>query len=67
MSKELKPYPTWVCRHCGLKAMVDTTAYPDKNPVSTWHIDKCDICGKETDVTEPRDFHYPKFEGHKEE
>ena len=24
--------------------------------IATWHYDKCDVCGKEKSVTEPRDF-----------
>ena len=27
------------------------------NPgIATWHLGRCDICGKEKAVTEPRDF-----------
>jgi len=43
-------YPQWICRECGMK-------YGKKEcGVATWHFGKCDICGQETSVTEPRDF-----------
>ena len=60
----MKPYPEWVCRTCGHKAQ------PDKSKLfslSTWHQDKCGVCGEIKGVTEPRDFGYPKFKGHKYE
>lgn len=56
---KLKPYPTWVCHECGWNA---THKYPPAN--CTIHEDKCDVCGKIRGVTEPRDYGYPKFEGH---
>lgn len=43
-------YPDWVCADCGMK-------HGRHNPgIATWHLGRCDICGKEKAVTEPRDF-----------
>lgn len=43
-------YPDWVCADCGMK-------HGQHNPgIATWHLGRCDICGKEKAVTEPRDF-----------
>ena len=40
----------WICSNCGKK-------YGNKPVgIATWHEDVCDICGKKTVVTEPRDF-----------
>lgn len=57
---KLKPYPAWVCHECGMKAR--------GRPISKWHVatfheGKCGACGKIKDVTEPRDYGYPKFDG----
>ena len=42
--------PGWICDDCGKKLS-------DKQfELSTWHTDKCDVCGKTVAVTEPRDF-----------
>ncbi len=42
---------TWICFECGKKK------YRRKvNDGATWHVGKCDVCGKEIGVTEPRDF-----------
>jgi hypothetical protein len=50
----------WVCFPCGKRAS-------DKSKtkcfsVSTCHMGTCDVCGKFSVVTEPRDFGYPNFE-----
>lgn len=44
---------SWVCHDCGSK-------YGQRNiqTISTWHKSKCDICLKQTGVTQPRDFGY---------
>lgn len=55
-----KEYPNWVCRDCGLKASKGRSFM-----ISTFSKGKCDICGKITSITEPRDFFYPNFEGTK--
>uniref|UniRef100_A0A6M3IVB8 Uncharacterized protein n=1 Tax=viral metagenome TaxID=1070528 RepID=A0A6M3IVB8_9ZZZZ len=52
-----KSYPDWVCFECGNKAS------KKHFQVSTWHRGTCGVCGKVKDVTEPRDFYYPKFKG----
>lgn len=49
----------WICVICGKKY-----ANPNrmlKGRVSTWHFDRCNYCGEETNVTESRDFGYPKL------
>lgn len=61
MSK-LKPYPIWVCRNCAYKA----SAYSPASRTPTFHEGKCNVCGRIRGVTEPRDYGYPKFEGHEE-
>lgn len=59
-----KPYPEWVCRECGLSASGKKA--DGALLVSTFHQGKCDVCGKIIAVTEPRNYGYPKFEGHEE-
>lgn len=49
-----KPYPSWVCADCGVK---HGRRIPKE---ATWHPDICDICGRNTYVTEPRDFGHLK-------
>ena len=56
-ANNLKEYPQWVCTDCGLAA--NTKRFD----VSTYHHGTCGVCGKQTAVTEPRDFYYPEFEG----
>jgi len=49
-------YPDWVCLDCGKK---HGRRVPE---MATWHIGKCDACGQEKEVTEPRDFgHFPRW------
>jgi len=57
-----------VCDECGLEANRLTCLkkygrepLKPKFTISTYHLGICDICGKETAVTEPRDFFYPDF------
>jgi hypothetical protein len=49
-------YPAWTCWQCG-------ALHGRKAPrISTWHYGKCDVCGKNNNVTEPRDFgHFPNW------
>lgn len=56
MTKE-KQYPSWVCQDCGSKA-----SKKGQFTISTWHEDKCDVCGELKPVTQPRDFYYPEFQ-----
>ena len=45
----------WVCANCGKK-------HGNYEPVAaTWHLDTCDMCGRELAVTEPRDFGMPRI------
>ena len=53
-----KPYPTKICNDCGLMYGVP------RGTCSTWHTETCEVCGKTTSITEPRDFRYPIFPGH---
>jgi len=49
-------YPSWVCSECGKKC---GNRAPGEG--STWHAGKCDVCGREANVTEPRDFGHVKY------
>lgn len=52
----VKEYPSWTCRPCGLKHGVK------ERQVATWHYGKCDVCKRNAEVTEPRDFgHFPNW------
>jgi len=45
-----KDYPDWTCWECGSK-------HGKRSPrIATWHYGKCDVCGENNNVTEPRDF-----------
>jgi hypothetical protein len=45
-----KDYPDWTCLECGSK-------HGKRSPrIATWHYGKCDVCGENNNVTEPRDF-----------
>jgi hypothetical protein len=45
-----KDYPNWICATCG-------TRYGRKQcGIACWHFDTCNICGEETEVTQPRDY-----------
>jgi predicted ATP-dependent serine protease len=51
-----KDYPKWACAECGAKHGKIT------GKIATWHYGKCDVCGKNNNVTEPRDFgHFPNW------
>jgi hypothetical protein len=45
-------YPDWICHACGRK---HGRGWPEGH-IATWHIGTCGICGKSTQVTEPRDY-----------
>lgn len=47
-------YPAWICYECGEKHGRRECG------IATWHPDECGICGKFTNVTEPRDFGHLK-------
>jgi len=44
----------WVCHDCGTYTKNGKMA----SPWSTWHVATCDCCGRETPVTECRDYGY---------
>ena len=53
-----KDYPNWACWDCGTKH----GANKKQERVSTWHYGKCDVCGENKNVTEPRDYgHFPHW------
>ena len=47
---------TWICGTCGMEY-----GHASDRNLSTWHIGRCDYCGKEKPVTEVRDFGYPEL------
>jgi len=49
-----KKYPDWCCVDCGKR--YGRFFSKKRLLVSTFHIDFCGICKKQTQVTEPRDF-----------
>lgn len=51
-----RPYPDWICHTCGQEF---GRGMPEGH-VATWHVGKCGICNKQTEVTEPRDFRHLK-------
>ena len=51
-----------VCTGCGVEAL--KKKYNKKlkqSPVSTYHMNTCDVCGRHKFVTEVRGFGYPIF------
>ncbi len=55
---KLKTYPEWCCDRC---AGETGNRMPEEH-LATYHIGECDICGIMKEVTEPRDYRFPKFE-----
>lgn len=47
-------YPDWICLDCGIRHGRRTAG------MSSWHMGKCDVCGKWKAVTQPRDFGHLK-------
>lgn len=60
---KLKPYPLWCCYDCGMKAR-NTQGLDEPIGTATYHIDVCEVCLETKEVTEPRDFGSPLFDGH---
>lgn len=57
-----------VCDKCGIEANRLTCLkkykkepFKEKYSCSTYHFGRCDFCGKETYITEVRDFFFPDF------
>lgn len=48
-----------ICSRCGNKHG------KHRGCMSTWHINRCDVCGVKTDVTEGRDFRVYEIDGRK--
>lgn len=60
---------TKVCSECGILSNILTCikkygVRPNKLcfDFSTFHEAKCDVCGEQKPVTEPRDFFHPNFD-----
>jgi hypothetical protein len=53
----LTQYPTWTCGECA----VAYGGWMKETQYATFHEGTCDSCGKTKTVTEPRDYHYPKY------
>jgi len=52
----------WICQTCGSRALRRVRNRHKKQfEVSCWHINKCDVCSKKKEVTQVRDFGYPRF------
>ena len=52
----MRAYPSWSCVPCGKIHGRTITR------VASWHYGKCDVCEKNAEVTEPRDFgHFPNW------
>jgi hypothetical protein len=55
-------YPDFVCKECAERAGGSSKRSRALcNMVATYHMGKCDICGQEKPLTQPRDFGYPNF------
>lgn len=50
-------YPDWICNTCGKTYGKRPNGIPFG---ATYHVEKCGICGKVVEVTEPRDFGHLK-------
>ena len=57
-----------ICYQCGVAANTLTTLLEYGElplsamfEVSTWHLGVCDICKREVECTEARDFYHPDF------
>lgn len=55
-------YPGVICRTCALS---NHGRWPEGH-VATFYPGKCGWCGKETTVTEPRDWRYPDYDPKKQ-
>lgn len=51
-TKKQRAEANWVCHDCGIKYGEPRDCY------ATYHLGKCDVCGEEKAVTEPRDYNY---------
>ena len=50
----MKPYPAWICHTCGER-------HGNREcRMTTWHKGVCEVCGKQAEVTEPRDYGHLK-------
>lgn len=49
-------YPTWICDACGQRL---GRGWPNGH-VATFHFGRCDVCGREDRVTQPRDYGHLK-------
>lgn len=59
---KLKRYPNWICHECGMNAKKRLRPL-QKYHVACYHEGVCEVCRQIVEVTEPRDYGYPFFEG----
>lgn len=60
MTKKTLAYPSWTCVPCGKE--YGSLRGKENDQVSCYHYGKCDVCGRNAEVTEPRDFgHFKKW------
>jgi hypothetical protein len=57
---DMQEYPRWICEACGMKHQ------QGRRGVSSICLGICGWCDKETGVTEPRDYGFPKWEKREE-
>lgn len=56
----IKEYPSWACAPCGKEHGASKGKLV--HIVATFHYGKCDVCGKNAEVTQPRDYgHFPNW------
>ena len=63
VSLKMKAYPSWSCQPCGHNHGKRKFKFPeDPDHLATFHYGKCDVCGENGFVTEPRDYgHFPNW------
>lgn len=55
----VKDYPKKICSVC---ATLNGGTWTPEEHIGCFHIGKCDVCCMEKEVSEPRDYGYPKFQ-----
>lgn len=60
----LRPYPAWVCRGCAEAALATAGSPPRRPGPHTRLMGSCRVCQQVTSVCCPRNYGWPRFEGH---